>query len=88
MASGTLLPLWKFQHGFGPLPHAVTCISWNHAYPDLFAVGYGSFSFEKAVSGGLFKGAVACFTLKNPSWPENEVHLESSVCDISFHPKV
>ncbi|RMC16513.1 hypothetical protein DUI87_06448 [Hirundo rustica rustica] len=38
---GTLLPLWKFQYE-KTKKLAVTAISWNPKYKDLFAVGYGS----------------------------------------------
>ncbi|KAK4816898.1 hypothetical protein QYF61_024540 [Mycteria americana] len=38
---GTLLPLWKFQYD-KTKRLAVTAISWNPKYKDLFAVGYGS----------------------------------------------
>ncbi|NXD44336.1 DNAI1 protein, partial [Copsychus sechellarum] len=38
---GTLLPLWKFQSE-KTKKLAVTAISWNPKYKDLFAVGYGS----------------------------------------------
>mmetsp|Transcript_7285 Transcript_7285/g.21438 ORF Transcript_7285/g.21438 Transcript_7285/m.21438 type:complete len:321 (+) Transcript_7285:47-1009(+) len=41
---GTLLPLWKFQTERTKRKH-VTAVRWNPAFPDLFAVGYGSHDF-------------------------------------------
>ena len=38
---GTLLPLWKFSYD-PARKMAVTAVSWNPRYPDLFAVAYGS----------------------------------------------
>lgn len=43
---GTLLPLWKFQTERTKRKH-VTAVRWNPAFPDLFAVGYGSYDFLK-----------------------------------------
>lgn len=61
---GTLLPLWKFETEAGRGRH-VTALAWSPRYADLLAAGYGS--FDAALQGS---GAVACFTLKNPSNPE------------------
>lgn len=61
---GTLLPLWKFETEAGRGRH-VTALTWSPRYADLLAAGYGS--FDAALQG---TGAVACFTLKNPSAPE------------------
>ena len=61
---GTLLPLWKFEAEAGRGRH-VTALAWSPRYADLLAAGYGS--FDAAQQG---TGAVACFTLKNPSAPE------------------
>lgn len=61
---GTLLPLWKFEAEAGRGRH-VTALAWSPEYADLLAAGYGS--FDAARQGA---GAVACFTLKNPSAPE------------------
>ncbi|KAJ7425591.1 dynein intermediate chain 1, axonemal [Willisornis vidua] len=43
---GTLLPLWNFQYE-KTKKLAVTAISWNPKYKDLFAVGYGSYLLQQ-----------------------------------------
>ena len=63
-AEGTLLPLWRFTAERGR-HKAVTALCWSSDYLDLFAAGYGSYGFLKQCSG-----LVACFSLKNPSYPE------------------
>ncbi|RNF17792.1 putative dynein intermediate chain [Trypanosoma conorhini] len=87
---GNLLPLWQFfttkvRH------RAVTSISLNNRYKDLFAVGFGSYDFQRQG-----KGAIHCFTLKNtvptlsgvqiPAHPEFSFNLESGVMCLEFHP--
>ena len=49
---GTMLPLWKFFHEKAKKKH-VTSVKWNPEYPDLFAIGYGSYEFFKQGSGLL-----------------------------------
>lgn len=88
---GNLLPLWQFfttkvKH------RAVTSISLNNRYKDLFAVGYGSYDFQRQG-----KGAIHCFTLKNtvptisgvqtPAYPEMSFNLERGVMCLAFHPE-
>ncbi|RNF12464.1 dynein intermediate-chain-like protein [Trypanosoma rangeli] len=88
---GNLLPLWQFfttkvRH------RAVTSISLNNRYKDLFAVGFGSYDFQRQG-----KGAIHCFTLKNtvptisgvqiPAHPEFSFYLESGVMCLEFHPE-
>ena len=63
-AEGTLLPLWRFTAERGRYK-ALTALCWSSDYLDLFAAGYGSYGFLKQCSG-----LVACFSLKNPSYPE------------------
>ena len=63
-AEGTLLPLWRFTAERGR-HKALTALCWSSDYLDLFAAGYGSYGFLKQCSG-----LVACFSLKNPSYPE------------------
>ncbi|XP_044534053.1 dynein axonemal intermediate chain 1 [Gracilinanus agilis] len=70
---GTLLPLWKFQYDKAKRL-AVTALSWNPKYKDLFAVGHGSYDFMKQNRGMLL-----LYTLKNPSFPE---YIFSSECGI------
>uniref|UniRef100_A0A8D2NXV1 Dynein axonemal intermediate chain 1 n=1 Tax=Zosterops lateralis melanops TaxID=1220523 RepID=A0A8D2NXV1_ZOSLA len=76
---GTLLPLWKFQYE-KTKKLAVTAISWNPKYKDLFAVGYGSYDFMKQGYGMLL-----LYTLKNPSFPEYSFTSESGVMCLDFH---
>ena len=60
----TLMVLWRFTSE-RTKKKQVTALSWNPAYPDLFAVGYGSYDFMRQGSG-----MVCCFSLKNTSHPE------------------
>ncbi|NXA06608.1 DNAI1 protein, partial [Sapayoa aenigma] len=76
---GTLLPLWKFQYD-KTKKLAVTAISWNPKYKDLFAVGYGSYDFMKQGQGMLL-----LYTLKNPSFPEYVFSSESGVMCLDFN---
>ncbi|NXC05865.1 DNAI1 protein, partial [Orthonyx spaldingii] len=76
---GTLLPLWKFQYE-KTKKLAVTAISWNPKYKDLFAVGYGSYDFMEQGHGMLL-----VYTLKNPSFPEYSFSSESGVMCLDFH---
>ncbi|NWV07980.1 DNAI1 protein, partial [Ptilonorhynchus violaceus] len=76
---GTLLPLWKFQYD-KTKKLAVTAISWNPKYKDLFAVGYGSYDFMKQGRGMLL-----LYTLKNPSFPEYAFSSESGVMCLDFN---
>lgn len=88
---GNLLPLWKFQSD-KVKKKTVTCIAWNPQYNDLFAVGYGSYEFQKQGPG-----VIQCFSLKNafptasqgtslPANPEYTFHLDSGVMCLDFHP--
>ena len=61
---GSLLPLWRFSTERSKRKQ-VTSICWNPRYPDLFAVGYGSYDFMRQGSG-----MICCFSLKNTSHPE------------------
>ncbi|XP_030367205.1 dynein intermediate chain 1, axonemal isoform X2 [Strigops habroptila] len=76
---GTLLPLWKFQYD-KTKRFAVTAISWNPKYKDLFAVGYGSYDLMKQRQGMLL-----LYTMKNPSFPEYIFSSESGVMCLDFH---
>ncbi|KAK9902835.1 hypothetical protein WJX75_008028 [Coccomyxa subellipsoidea] len=78
---GTLLPLWRFEAKAGQGRH-VTALAWSPKYADLFAAGYGS--FDAAMQG---TGAIACFTLKNPSAPEFLMSTRSGVMCLHFHPQ-
>ncbi|NXS62389.1 DNAI1 protein, partial [Brachypteracias leptosomus] len=76
---GTLLPLWNFQY-HKARGRAVTAISWNPKYKDLFAVGYGSYDFMKQCQGML-----VLYTMKNPSFPEYVFSTESGIMCLDFH---
>ncbi|XP_014807923.1 PREDICTED: dynein intermediate chain 1, axonemal isoform X2 [Calidris pugnax] len=76
---GTLLPLWKFQYE-KTKRLAVTAISWNPKYKDLFAVGYGSYDFMKQGQGMLL-----LYSMKNPSFPEYVFNSVSGIMCLDFH---
>ncbi|XP_015703779.1 dynein intermediate chain 1, axonemal isoform X1 [Coturnix japonica] len=76
---GTLLPLWKFQYD-KTKRLAVTAISWNPKYKDLFAVGYGSYDFMKQS-----RGMLVLYTMKNPSFPEYVFSSESGIMCLDIH---
>ena len=78
---GTLLPLWKFVND-KTKKRNVTSICWNPEYPDMFAVGFGSFDFTKQG-----RGMICCYSLKNPSFPEFMLYTESGVMCLDFHPQ-
>jgi len=77
---GSLLPLWRFNTERTKRKQ-VTSLCWNPNYPDLFAVGYGSYDFMRQGSG-----MVCCFSLKNTSHPEYMFSTESGVMCLDFHP--
>lgn len=88
---GTLLPLWQF-YTEKTRKRSVTAIALNSRYADLFAVGYGSYDFQKPS-----KGTVHCFTLKNAvptgsgpalaAHPEFSFQLDCGVLCLAFHPR-
>lgn len=78
---GRLLPLWKFVFQKDKKKQ-VTAVCWNPKFGDLFSVGYGSYDFSKQGPG-----MIACFTLKNPSFPEFIYNTESGVMSLHFHPQ-
>lgn len=77
---GSLLPLWRFSTERTKRKQ-VTALAWNPSYPDLFAVGYGSYDFMRQGSG-----MVCCFSLKNTSNPEYLFSTDSGVMCLDFHP--
>ena len=76
---GSLLPLWRFSTERTKRKQ-VTAIAWNPVYPDLFAVGYGSYDFMRQGSG-----MVCCFSLKNTSHPEYIFPTDSGVMCLDYH---
>ena len=77
---GSLLPLWRFSTEKTKRKQ-VTSLCWNPAYPDLFAVAYGSYDFMRQGAG-----MVCCFSLKNTSHPEYIFSTDSGVMCLDFHP--
>ncbi|OXU21878.1 hypothetical protein TSAR_015959 [Trichomalopsis sarcophagae] len=77
---GSLLPLWKFFYD-KTKKHDVTDLCFNSRYYDLFAVAFGSMSFDNP----LTSGAVCLFSLKNPSYPEWICTTESAVMCLDFN---
>lgn len=78
---GSLLPLWRFSTDRTKRKQ-VTALCWNPAFPDLFAVGYGSYDFMRQGSG-----LIGCFSLKNTSHPEYTFSTETGVMCLDFHPQ-
>uniref|UniRef100_A0A665T4R0 Dynein, axonemal, intermediate chain 1, paralog 2 n=1 Tax=Echeneis naucrates TaxID=173247 RepID=A0A665T4R0_ECHNA len=76
---GTLLPLWKFHYDKSR-GLSVTALCWNKKYQDLFAVGMGSYDFNKQGHGML-----VFYTLKNPSFPEYIYLTTSGVLCLDIH---
>eukprot|EP01035_Chromulina_nebulosa_P019156 gene19156-24998_t len=61
---GTLTPLWRFLTEKSKKYH-VTCLRWNPNYPDLFAVGYGSYDFKlQGPAVGCYDGTVMVFDVR------------------------
>lgn len=78
---GNFLPLWRFVYDKAQRK-TVSSICWNPEYTTLFAVGYGSYEFNKQVSG-----LICCYSLKNTSYPEYSYETESGVMCLDFHPQ-
>jgi len=76
---GTLLPLWKFSYDKSKRL-AITAICWSPKYPDMFAVGQGSYDFMKQGHGMLL-----FYTLKNPSFPEYVFCTPSGIMTVDIH---
>lgn len=77
---GSVLPLWRFSTDKSRKRN-VTSIQWNPKYRDLFAVGYGNYSFLHQSTG-----LVCCFSIKNPTHPEYQFTTETGVMCLDFHP--
>lgn len=65
---GTLLPLWRF-YDQRVKKKMVTAMAWNPRYPDLFAVGYGSYDFMKQGTSPLLSLSLR-FKALNPERPQ------------------
>ncbi|XP_058796099.1 dynein intermediate chain 2, ciliary isoform X2 [Phymastichus coffea] len=77
---GSLLPLWKFNYE-KTKKHDVTDLCFNTRYYDLFAVAFGSMTFDNPMPSG----AVCLFSLKNPSYPEWICTTDSPVMCLDFN---
>ena len=80
--TGSLLPLWRFSDP-RTRKKQVTAIAFNPKYPDMFAVGFGSYDFMKQGSG-----YICVYTLKSTSHPEYSFSTDSGVMSLDFHPQV
>ena len=60
----------------------VTALEWNRQHLDLFAVGYGSYSFHEQRAG-----RICIFSLRSTAWPEKVIWCESGVMAMAFHPE-
>ncbi|KAM8914223.1 dynein, axonemal, intermediate chain 1, paralog 2 isoform 2-T2 [Spinachia spinachia] len=76
---GTLLPLWKFQYDKAK-GLSITALCWNKKYPDLFAVGMGSYDFS--YQG---RGMLVFYSLKNSAFPEYIYPTDSGVMCLDIH---
>ncbi|XP_020281477.1 dynein intermediate chain 2, ciliary [Pseudomyrmex gracilis] len=76
---GSLLPLWKFSYE-KTKKHDITDMCFNTRYYDLFAVAFGTLSFNTSITNGT----VCLFSLKNPSYPEWICPTESPVMCLNF----
>nr|XP_050849742.1 dynein intermediate chain 2, ciliary isoform X2 [Vespula vulgaris] len=76
---GSLLPLWKFNYE-PTKKHDITDVCFNARYYDLFAVAYGTLTFNSSIKNG----SVCLFSLKNPSYPEWICQTESPVMCLDF----
>ncbi|KAL6255258.1 hypothetical protein P5V15_013596 [Pogonomyrmex californicus] len=77
---GSLLPLWKFSYE-KTKKHDITDMCFNSRYYDLFAVAFGTLSFNSQITNGT----VCLFSLKNPSYPEWICPTESPVMCLDFN---
>ena len=78
---GVVMPLWTFATT-RTNKKQVTSLCWNPRYNDLFAVGYGSYDYTRQGCG-----MICCFSLKNTSYPEFIISVESGVMCLDFHPQ-
>ena len=94
-----LMMLLPFPQNASIRNRSVTSISWNPKYEDLFAVGYGSYSFPKKKDDKeksddkqdrsddiLDTGYIFVYSIKNNYYPEIKYTLESGVLSLDFHP--
>lgn len=78
---GSLNELWNFVSEKSKKKE-VSSMAWNPRYHDLFAIGYGSYSFLKPMAG-----LVCCYSLKNTRYPEYFFTTQSGVMCLDWHPQ-
>eukprot|EP01022_Parablepharisma_sp_SALTPOND_P018419 TRINITY_DN3007_c0_g1_i1.p1 TRINITY_DN3007_c0_g1~~TRINITY_DN3007_c0_g1_i1.p1 ORF type:complete len:638 (-),score=81.80 TRINITY_DN3007_c0_g1_i1:594-2507(-) len=78
----TVLPLWRIYYA-RTSKKQVTSLCWNPRYRDMFAVGYGSYEFQK----NLTAGGICVYSLKNPNYPEYYFETPSDTMCLEFHPQ-
>jgi WD40 repeat protein len=82
---GSFLPLWRFTSDKAVKPRqTVTAVVWNKKFPDLVAVGFGSYDFVTNTRSGT--GLVCCYSLKNAAHPEYTFETPSGVMSLDWHP--
>lgn len=75
---GRLQVLWTYECSLSR-GRNVSCMAWNNLNPDLLAVGYGEFDFNKQGDG-----LVLFWSLKNPEYPQRVYRTECSVTSLAF----
>eukprot|EP01017_Pseudomicrothorax_dubius_P047722 TRINITY_DN8604_c0_g1_i1.p1 TRINITY_DN8604_c0_g1~~TRINITY_DN8604_c0_g1_i1.p1 ORF type:complete len:708 (-),score=198.52 TRINITY_DN8604_c0_g1_i1:143-2266(-) len=81
-SEGSLLPIWRITSEKQRKKH-VTSICWNPRYSDFFAVGLGSYHFNRQAG----QGYICCYSLKNTTYPEYFFTTPKGVMALDFHPK-
>lgn len=76
-----MVHLWKFYYA-ATKKKAVTSLCWNPKYPDLFAVGFGTYDF----GGSKSVGHICLCSLKNNMSPEMTFQTSDNVMCLDWHP--
>lgn len=80
-SEGSLSDLWVFGSD-KTKKKEVSALVWNPKYHDMFAVGYGSYSFMKKTTG-----LICCYSLKNTRYPEFFFTTQQGVMCLDWHPQ-
>jgi hypothetical protein len=75
---GRMQVLWTYECDLSK-GRNVSCMAWNNLNPDLLAVGYGEFDFNRQGDG-----LVLFWSLKNPEYPQRVYRTECSVTSLAF----
>ena len=78
---GSLNELWTFTFDKANKKE-VTALSWNPKYHDMFAAGFGSYSFNQKTTG-----LICCYSLKNTRHPEYVFSTPQGVMCLDWHPQ-